>query len=73
MTQMIEAWWKRLVIDEKRQKEKYGWEWERERERAKESERGSKNKRSWVEGYMKNKRDKNGMCASKIPYKLLPL
>ena len=33
MTQMIEAWWKRLVIDEKRQKEKYGWEWERDRER----------------------------------------
>ena len=67
MTQMIEAWWKRLVIDEKRQKEKYGWEWEiereverekerkkeREKERKKERERGSKNKRSWVEGYMK--------------------
>ena len=61
MTQMIEAWWKRLVIDEKRQKEKYGWEWEieregereKERERERTKERGSKNKRSWVEGYMK--------------------
>ena len=33
MTQMIEAWWKRLVIDEKRQKEKYGREGESKKER----------------------------------------
>ena len=39
MTQMIEAWWKRLVIDEKRQKEKYGWEWEWGKEREREGRR----------------------------------